>query len=130
MRFHLQGQSYQFKALPFGLSTVPMEFTVVVKEVKLIALQKGIRIQQYLDDWLVRAAQQIHHVYMYIVYIFCIQSKKSSKKNSYLSSPTSEQVCWGGGGGSIGTLLATRSPVTDLWDLLESWLGSFFYLNF
>ena len=56
MRFHLQGRSYQFKALPFGLSTAPMEFTVVAKEVKLMALQKGIRIHQYLDDWLVRAS--------------------------------------------------------------------------
>ena len=52
----LQGRSYQFKALPFGLSTAPMEFTVVTKEVKLMALQKGIRIHQYLDDWLVRAS--------------------------------------------------------------------------
>ena len=53
--FHLQGRSYQFRALPFGLSTAPMEFTVVAKEVKLMALQRGIRIHQYLDDWLVRA---------------------------------------------------------------------------
>ena len=56
MRFHLQDRSYQFKALPFGLSTAPMEFTVVAKEVKLVALQRGIRIHQYLDDWLVRAS--------------------------------------------------------------------------
>ena len=56
MRFHLQGRSYQFKALPFGLSTAPMEFTVVAKEVKLMALQKGIRTHQYLHDWLVRAS--------------------------------------------------------------------------
>ena len=55
MRFHIQGKSYQFKALPFGLSTAPMEFTVVAKEVKLMALQRGIRIHQYLDNWLVRA---------------------------------------------------------------------------
>ena len=55
MHFHIQDQSYQFKALPFDLSTVPMEFTVVEEEVKLIALQKGIIIQQHLDDWLVRA---------------------------------------------------------------------------
>ena len=33
----------------------PLEFTVVTKEVKLMALQQGIRIHQYLDDWLVRA---------------------------------------------------------------------------
>ena len=32
-----------------------LEFTVVTKEVKLMALQKGIRIHQYLEDWLVRA---------------------------------------------------------------------------
>ena len=55
MHFHIQGQSYQFKALPSGLSTAPMVFIVVAKEVKLIALQRGIRIHQYLDDWLVRA---------------------------------------------------------------------------
>ena len=55
LRFHVQRQTYQFKALPFGLSTAPLEFTVVVKEVKLMAIHKGIRIHQYLDDWLVRA---------------------------------------------------------------------------
>ena len=55
LRFHVQGQTYQFKALPFGLSTAPLEFTVIAKEVKLMAIQKGIRIHQYLDDWLVRA---------------------------------------------------------------------------
>ena len=55
LRFHVQGQTYQFKALPFGLSTAPLEFTVVAKEVKLMATFEGIRIHQYLDDSLVRA---------------------------------------------------------------------------
>ena len=32
-----------------------MKFTVVAKEVKFLALEKGIWIHQYLDDWLVRA---------------------------------------------------------------------------
>ena len=41
--------------LPFGLSTAPLEFIVVAKEVKLMAIHKGIRIHQYLDDWMVRA---------------------------------------------------------------------------
>ena len=37
MQLHIQGQSYQFKALPFGLPTdhTPMDFTVVQKDVKL-----------------------------------------------------------------------------------------------
>ena len=55
LRFHVEGRTYQFKALPFGLSTAPLEFTVVAKEVKLMAIHKDIRIHQYLDDWLVRA---------------------------------------------------------------------------
>ena len=44
LRFHVQGRTYQFKALPFGLSTAPMEFTVLAKEVKLMAIHRGIRI--------------------------------------------------------------------------------------
>ena len=55
MHFHIQDKTYQFKALPFGLSTAPMEFTLIAKEVKWIAMRKGIRIHQYIDDWLVRA---------------------------------------------------------------------------
>ena len=35
LRFHVQGQTYQFRALRFGLSTAPLEFTVIAKEVKL-----------------------------------------------------------------------------------------------
>ena len=64
LRFHIQGRTYQFKALPFGLSTAPMEFTVIAKEVKLMAAHQGIRIRQYLDDWLVRAISKqscFHH---------------------------------------------------------------------
>ena len=55
LRFHVQGRTYRFKALLFGLSTAPLEFTVVAKEVKLMAIHKALRIHQYLDDWLVRA---------------------------------------------------------------------------
>ena len=62
LRFHVQGKRYQFKALHFGLSTAPLEFTVVDKEVTLMALQKGIRIHQYLDDWLVWARS--HQIFL------------------------------------------------------------------
>ena len=58
LRFHVEGQAYQFRALPFGIATAPLEFTRVVKEVKFIALSQGVRIHQYLDDWLVRAKDQ------------------------------------------------------------------------
>ena len=55
LRFHLNGQTYQLTALPFGLSTAPLEFTKVAKKVKLMAQARGIQIHQYLDDWLLRA---------------------------------------------------------------------------
>ena len=55
LRFFLNSKAYQFTALPFGLATVPLEFTKVVREVKLMAQARGIRIHQYLDDWLLRA---------------------------------------------------------------------------
>ena len=35
-RFHIQGQTYRLKALPFGRSTAAMDFTVIAKEMKLM----------------------------------------------------------------------------------------------
>ena len=55
LRFNVGDRSYQFTALPFGITTAPLEFTMVAKEVKLMALAEGIRIHQYIDDWLMRA---------------------------------------------------------------------------
>ena len=48
LHFHVQGQSYQFKAPPFGLSTIPMEFPTVVKEIKLMVQNQGVRISPVL----------------------------------------------------------------------------------
>ena len=55
LRFFLYNQTFQFTALPFGLATAPLEFTKVVKELKLMAQARGIRIHKYLDNWLLRA---------------------------------------------------------------------------
>ena len=54
LRFHIQGRAYQFKALPFCLSTATLGVTEIPQEVKLMAIHKELRIHQYLDDWLVR----------------------------------------------------------------------------
>ena len=54
-RFCHRSQVFQFTSLPFRLATAPQVFTMIVKEVKLMALSKGIRLHQYLDDWLIRA---------------------------------------------------------------------------
>ena len=58
LRFCHKSQVFQFTSLPFGLATAPQVFTTLVKEVKLMALTRGIRLHQYLDDWLIRAQSQ------------------------------------------------------------------------
>ena len=58
LRFHIQGWSYQFKALPFGLSRAPMGVHCGSQGGEVDGLTQGYRIHQYLDDWLVRAKSQ------------------------------------------------------------------------
>ena len=55
LRFLVDGQVYQFRALPFGLSLAPWVFTRVVREYLLSLRSRGVRIRAFLDDWLVLA---------------------------------------------------------------------------
>ena len=55
LRFQTKKGVFQFRALRFGVATAPLEFTRIVKEVKLIAHARNLRIHQYLDDWLLRS---------------------------------------------------------------------------
>ena len=43
---------------PFRTSHSPQVFTMIVQEVKLMALSRGLRLHQYLDDWLIRSQSQ------------------------------------------------------------------------
>ena len=55
LRFCHRSQVFQFTSLPFGLATAQHVIATLVKEVKLKALIRGIRLTQYLDNWLIRA---------------------------------------------------------------------------
>ena len=56
LRFCHRSQVFQFYP-PFGLVTAPQIVTMIVKEVKLMALSSGFRLHQYLD-WLIRSQTQ------------------------------------------------------------------------
>ena len=43
---------------PFQTSHSPQVFTMIVKEVKLMALSRGLRLHQYLDNWLIWSQSQ------------------------------------------------------------------------
>ena len=58
LRFYHRSQVFQFTSLLFRLATAPQVFTILVMEVKLMALARSIRLHQYLDDWLIRAQSQ------------------------------------------------------------------------
>ena len=49
----LDGRVYQFKALCFGVSTVPQAFIRVFSLVSDWVHKRGIHLPCYLDDWLV-----------------------------------------------------------------------------
>ncbi len=59
LRFAFEGVAYQYTVLPFGLSLAPRTFTKCM-EVALSPLrQMGIRILNYLDDWLILAQSEV-----------------------------------------------------------------------
>ena len=55
LRFMFRDTVYHFKALCFGLSPAPQVFPRVMALVSAILLSLGVRMRQYLDDWLVQS---------------------------------------------------------------------------
>ncbi len=53
LRFAFEGVAYQYKVLPFGLSLAPCNFTRRMDAALSPLRQMGIRILNYLDDWLI-----------------------------------------------------------------------------
>uniref|UniRef100_A0A914YX61 Reverse transcriptase domain-containing protein n=1 Tax=Panagrolaimus superbus TaxID=310955 RepID=A0A914YX61_9BILA len=52
LAFEVDGITYAFRALPFGLATAPRVYTKVIKPVASFLRARGIRLIVYLDDWL------------------------------------------------------------------------------
>ena len=58
LRFVVQGRAFQFRALPFGLTTAPQVFTRVMAVVSSVLHLEGIRMLRYLDDWLIQSSSR------------------------------------------------------------------------
>ncbi len=55
LRFAFKGRAWQYRVLPFGLSLSPRVFTKVVEGALTPLREVGVRILNYLDDWLILA---------------------------------------------------------------------------
>ncbi len=53
--FAFEGRAWQYRVLPFGLSLSPRVFTKVVEGALTLLREVGVRILNYLDDWLILA---------------------------------------------------------------------------
>ena len=53
LRFAVEGMTYSFVALPFGIATAPQVFTRVFGVIGAFLRQHGVSMIQYIDDWLV-----------------------------------------------------------------------------
>lgn len=86
LRFAFQGQAYQFKVLPFGLSLSPRVFTRVVAAALSPLQTCGLKILPYLDDWLICAptrVQVVQDTRRVIAHIKALGLKVNMKKSNF-----------------------------------------------
>ena len=55
LRFAYNGTVWQFKCLPFGISTAPYVFTKLAVQLATFLQQFAIPLHQFIDDWLTQA---------------------------------------------------------------------------
>ena len=56
LRFAFEGRLYEYTVLPFGLSLSPRVFVKVTEAAIAPLRHQGVRLANYIDDWLVSAA--------------------------------------------------------------------------
>ena len=85
LRFAFDSKTFEFCVLPFGISLAPRTFTRCMDTVLGLLRRQGLRVMNYLDDWLICAQteqQCRHHVQMLLSHIkdlgLCINDKKCS----------------------------------------------------
>ena len=59
LRFVVEGRTYQFRVLCFGLTTAPQVFTRIMAPVSAIFHKYEVRMLHYLDDWLILASSEL-----------------------------------------------------------------------
>ncbi len=90
LRFAFEGTAYQYSVLPFGLALAPCTFSKCVDAALSPLRASGIRILNYMDDWLILAqslghATQPHRLAAYSLGVpraMCKQAKEHPRPES------------------------------------------------
>jgi len=85
LRISFQGEVYQFRALPFGVSSAPWIFTKVFQQLIIVCRRRGCHLHMYLDDWLgkemdrLRCQQDRDRVLQIIIQMGCLVNWEKSE---------------------------------------------------
>ncbi len=83
LRFAFEERAYQYKVLPFGLSLSPRVFTKVAEAALVPLREQGVRILNYLDDWLI-LAQSCEHRDLVLSHLSQLGLRVNWEKNKFL----------------------------------------------
>ncbi len=84
LRFAFGGKAYQYKVLPFGLALAPRTFTKCMDAALAPLRFQGIRVLNYLDDWLILAHSRelvIRHRDIVLRHINSLGLRMNAKKS-------------------------------------------------
>ncbi|XP_077060691.1 uncharacterized protein LOC143712393 [Siphateles boraxobius] len=84
LRFAVGGRAFQYRVLPFGLSLAPRTFTKCMDAALAPLRLQGIRVLNYLDDWLILAQSRnlvAHHRDIVLSHIQSLGLRLNSEKS-------------------------------------------------
>ncbi|KAI2662293.1 Transposon Ty3-G Gag-Pol polyprotein [Labeo rohita] len=84
LRFAFRGEAYQYRVLPFGPALSPRTFTKCVDAALVPLRLQGIRILNYIDDWLILAASEslaVQHRDVVLAHMKALGLRLNAKKS-------------------------------------------------
>ncbi|XP_061491494.1 uncharacterized protein LOC133388926 [Rhineura floridana] len=124
LRFAFGSQHFQYRAMPFGLSSAPRVFTKVLLTLVAYLRLQGVHIYPYLDDLLIRArSRELTHRHLTLT-LHVLQDHGWLVFPPFLRTPfclplpsrlllSSQLQCQGGGLSIAGALVGRAKPLNQ-----------------